>query len=86
MAWTIEFTHKAKKDLARLDPSDARRIRAYLRERVASNPKAHGSQLKGPLKDFWRWRVGKYRVLARLENELLTVLVVKVEHRSTVYK
>ncbi len=48
-------------------------------------PRAIGGPLKGELRDFWRYRVGDYRILAKLEDEQLLVLVVKVGHRSDVY-
>lgn len=85
MAWRISFTPQAEKDLAKVDRQEARRIRAFLRERVAPDPKAHGSPLKGQLREFWRWRVGAYRILARIEDDQLLVLVVEVGHRSKIY-
>lgn len=85
MAWQISFTPQAQKDLAKLDLKEARRIVAFLRERVEPDPKAHGGSLKGQLREFWRWRVGAYRVLAKIEDEQSLVLVVEIGHRSTVY-
>lgn len=85
MAWQISFTPQAQKDLAKIDAQEARRILAFLRERVAPDPKAHGGPLKGQLREFWRWRVGAYRILAKIEDEQLLVLVVEVGHRSKVY-
>ena len=64
LAWQIEFGDAAKKDLARLDKPTARRITAFLRERVAllDNPRGIGEALKGSkLGDFWKYRVGDYR-------------------------
>lgn len=85
MAWQISFTPQAQKDLAKLDPQEARRIGVFLRERVVSDPRAHGGQLKGQLREFWRWRVGAYRILAKIEDEQLLVLVVEIGHRSKIY-
>ena len=85
MAWQISFTPKAKKELEKLDASTAKKILNFLRERVAPDPTALGGQLKGNLREFWRWRVGSYRVLAKIENDKLLVLVVQVDHRRRVY-
>jgi len=85
LAWRISFTPQAQKELAKLGKQEARRIGQFLRERVAPNPKAMGGQLKGHLREFWRWRVGDYRILARLKDEELLILVVQVGHRSKVY-
>ncbi|MCP3889745.1 MAG: type II toxin-antitoxin system RelE/ParE family toxin [Desulfobulbaceae bacterium] len=85
MAWQINFTPKAKKELAKLDASEARIILKFLKERVSPNPAALGGHLKGSLREFWRWRVGNYRILAKLENDKLVVLVVQVGHRRKIY-
>ncbi|WP_338032571.1 type II toxin-antitoxin system RelE/ParE family toxin [Desulfocurvibacter africanus] len=56
-----------------------------MRERVAPSPRALGGPLKGHLREFWRWRLGDYRILARLEDDELLVLVVRVGNRNKIY-
>lgn len=85
MAWQISFTPKAKKELEKLDASAVKKILLFLRERVAPDPTALGGHLKGNLREFWRWRVGSYRVLARIEKDKLLVVVVQVGHRRIIY-
>ena len=85
LAWRISFTPQAERDLGKIDSQNAGRINRYLRDRVAANPRAFGGPLKGRLREFWRYRVGDYRVLAKVEDERLLVLVVKIGHRSEVY-
>lgn len=85
MSWRIEFTPAAEKELAGLDRAVAWDIQRFLRERVASDPRSFGKNLKGQLREFWRWRVGAYRILARIEDDKLLVLVVKLAHRRQVY-
>lgn len=88
MAWTIEFEARARKELARLDPPDARRIRAYLRDRVAirDDPRSLGTPLAGQWAEYWRFRVGDYRVICALDDTVMTVLVVRIGHRRQVYQ
>lgn len=85
LTWKIEFTPQAEKDLKKLDRAKAKRIIAFLRERVARDPKDLGSRLKGQLREFYRYRVGDHRVLAVIKNERLLVLVVRIGHRKNVY-
>ncbi len=85
MTWKIRFTPQAEKDLARLGPENAARITRFLRDRVAPNPRAVWGLLKGQLREFWRYRVGDYRILAKIEDERLLVLVVQIGHRSKIY-
>lgn len=89
MVWRIEFEDAALKELAKLDKPVARRILAFLRERVADleDPRSVGEALKGSrLGDFWKYRVGDYRIVASIQDEALCVLVLKVGNRSGVYR
>jgi mRNA interferase RelE/StbE len=89
LAWRIEFDEASKKDLARLDRQVARRITAFLRERVAvsADPRAVGEALRGErFGEFWKYRVGDYRIIARIEDGLLRILVVRIGHRRDVYR
>jgi mRNA interferase RelE/StbE len=89
LAWRIELADEAKKDLAKLDKPVARRITAFLRERIATldDPRAIGEALKGTrLGQLWKYRVGDYRIIASIEDGRLCVLVVRVGHRREVYR
>lgn len=89
MAWRIEIDDKAKNDLAALDKAVARRITAFLRERVAQldDPRSIGEALKGSkLGAFWKYRVGDYRVVASIEDGALRILVVRIGNRKEVYR
>ncbi len=88
MPWTIEFVPEAAKDLKKLDTKAAARIVKTLETRIAEleDPRSLGAPLKGEHEGFWRWRIGHYRVLARIEDERITILVVRVAHRKEVYR
>lgn len=86
MVWRIELTATASKQLAKLDKGAAKRIIAFLRERVAADPRATGKLLTGPLGGLWRYRVGDYRVICEVDDGRLRVLVVKIGHRGDVYR
>lgn len=89
MAWLIEIDDKAKKELARLDRSAAKRITTFLRERVAAldDPRSIGEALKGSkLGAFWKYRVGDYRIIASIEDSSLRILVVRIGNRKEVYR
>ena len=89
MGWRIEILDEAKQDLSKLDKPIARRITTFLRERIAGleDPRSLGQALRGArLGELWKYRVGDYRLIARLEDDRLCVLVVKVGHRRQVYR
>lgn len=86
MAWKIEFTRSAEKELSKLDRPVAQRILRFLKDRVVNDPRSVGEPLKAELTGFWRYRVGNYRLYADIQDEHVLVLVVKVGHRRHVYR
>ena len=87
MVWEIELAESAVKQLSGLDKAIQRRITKYLSERlaVADDPRVLGRALRGELSEYWRYRVGDYRLVCEIQDDVLTVLVVRVAHRSKVY-
>jgi mRNA interferase RelE/StbE len=87
VSWVYKVEESALRDLRNLGPSAAAEVFDYLDTRTcgSSDPRQWGKPLRGPLKGFWRYRVRDYRILCRLEQGVLTVVVVAVGHRSKVY-
>ena len=89
MAWKVELSALAQKNLDQLDPQIARRILAFLLARVAvlDDPRSIGQALKGAeLGAFWKYRVGDYRIISSIEDRALKILVVRVGNRREVYR
>ncbi len=89
MAWKVELSSLAQKHLDQLDPQIVRRILSFLHERVAvlDDPRSLGEALKGSkLGEFWRYRVGDYRVVSSIEDHVLRILVVRIGNRRDVYR
>jgi mRNA interferase RelE/StbE len=88
MAWTIEYTDFAIRQIGKLDKATARKIADYLEKRIAllDDPRSLGKSLSGKLASFWRYRVGDYRIICNLQDEQLCVLVVRVGHRKEIYR
>ena len=88
MAWTIEYAKTAKDQLRKLDRTVARRVLDFMDERIAplENPRQSGKAVKGPMGEFWRYRVGDYRVVCDIRDGVLTVLVLQIGNRREVYR
>ena len=89
MAWKIEFAESAARQLRNLDRTVARRILAFLGDRVATaeDPRRLGSALKGDeLGQFWKYRVGDCRVIAEVRDREVRIVVVRLGHRRDVYR
>ena len=89
MAWRVELSTLAQKNIDQLDPLIARCILSFLHERVAplDDPRSIGEALKGSrLGEFWKYRVGDYRVISRIEDGALTILVIRTGNRREAYR
>ncbi len=88
MAWTIDYTQTARNQLKKLDKIVARRIADFLDDRVAKqeDPRTLGKALTGSLGTLWRYRIGDYRVICEIQHRAVTVLVIRIGHRSGVYR
>ena len=89
MSWRIAFDRAALRDLERLDRQVGRRILAFLHERVAQadDPRAFGEALRGSkLGEFWKYRVGDYRIIGHIEDGELRILIVRIGHRREAYR
>ncbi len=87
MSWAYKFDERALKDLRRLDRQAQKNILDYLDDRIASaeDPRRFGKGLRADLAGLWRYRVGDYRIVCRIQDGLLLVLVVSVGHRRNIY-
>jgi mRNA interferase RelE/StbE len=88
LAWQIEFDSEAEDDLGKLDREIQRRIIRYLRERIATenDPRRFGAPLRRELSGLWKYRVGDYRIICRIEGKKLVVYVIRIGHRREIYK
>jgi len=59
---------------------------SYERIGKLGDPRQIGERLQGPLGEFWRYRVGDYRIICSLEHDRLVVLVLRIGHRREIYK
>ncbi|MBF0621191.1 MAG: type II toxin-antitoxin system RelE/ParE family toxin [Magnetococcales bacterium] len=88
MAWQIEYRPSAVKDLKKVDRVTQRRVVEFFKNRIApsEDPRSIGKPLTGNKQGFWRYRIGSYRVFCSIEDDVVTVLVLRVLHRGKAYK
>jgi mRNA interferase RelE/StbE len=89
MAWRVEVEQAAARELDKLDSQSAGRILRFLRDRIAplDDARSIGQALKGDrFGEFWRYRIGDYRVIARIDDAAALILVLRIGHRREVYR
>jgi len=85
VSYTIRFTPTAAKQVRKLDSATAKRIRDFLEQKLSQldNPRQLGKKLVN--EEFWRYRVGDYRILTNIDDDQILILIVEVAHRREVY-
>jgi len=89
MAWKIELSAHAERDLHKIDIQTRKRISSFLSSRLANldDPRALGQALRGErFGNLWRYRVGDYRIVCEIQDEKVLILVVKIGHRREGYR
>ncbi|MBD5436254.1 MAG: type II toxin-antitoxin system RelE/ParE family toxin [Treponema sp.] len=83
---TVVFSNKAEKKFLKLDNTIQKQIKKFiLKLEKLKDPRAEGKSLIGNFSGFWRYRVGDYRLICRIHDEELEILVVEVGHRKEIY-
>lgn len=87
MAYSVDYTEGAYKELRKLDKQTRKLILSWIEKNLVdcSNPRAHGKALKGDRRGEWSYRVGDYRILANIQDDKILILVLKIGHRREVY-
>lgn len=89
MAYSVELAEGVDRELDKLDVQHRKRILKFLNERVAKldDPRSIGQALRGSrLGEFWKYRMGDYRLICRIEDDRLLVLVLRLGHRREIYR
>ena len=87
MAHTVKFSKKAEKNLQKIDKFQAKLIYNWIENNLdgCKNPRAIGKPLTANLQGYWRYEIGKYRIICDIQDDVCVVLVVKIGHRREVY-
>jgi len=88
MSFRIVFSEKALKQLKKLDRSTASLITGWLRKNIegCSNPRQHVKGLTADRSGQWRYRVGSYRIVAEIKDEVLLILIIEIPDRRKLTK
>lgn len=86
--WQIKIDEALEKPLKKIDAETRKRIFNFLKSRVATaeNPRTLAEPMKGNFAGLCRFRVGDYRIICRIEDDIVTVLILKIGHRRKIYE
>jgi mRNA interferase RelE/StbE len=85
--WQFVFSDTAEKQFSKFDKPIQKQIISGIEKIVSSpNPKSLSTQLKGTKQQFFRFRIGDYRIIVRFKDKELVILALKIGHRRLIYK
>lgn len=87
MKYKVEYTAQAVKQLKKLDKHTAALIYGWIDNNLVDceNPRLHGKGLTANRSGQWRYRIGDYRLIAEIQDEKITILLLNIGHRREIY-
>ena len=84
----MNSTPALKKTKKKLGHTAQKKTLKYIKEKIlpSENPRLLGKSLSGKLSDIWWYRVGDYRLLAKIEDDQFVILIIHVGHKKDVYR
>ncbi len=85
--YRVELTARARKQLKKMDRFDARILATWIKNNLdgCADPRAFGKGLTANRSGEWRYRVGSYRILALIHDDIVTIEVFSIGRRDKVY-
>jgi len=86
--YSVRLSDDARKDLKKIDRQQAKIIVAWLRKNLegCADPRQHGKTLRHDRRNEWCYRVGSYRLIADIQDGVVTIEIISVGHRREVYR
>ena len=86
MPWNLVVSEAADKQLTKLDRAMQKAVKKYLLDVCQlQDPASRGHALAGPWAGFHRYRIGQLRAIVQIERKMVTILVIKIDRRDSVY-
>ena len=87
MKYHVVFEKSVYKSLSKLDKYTAKMLINCISDKLENceNPRIYGKALSSNLSGLWRYRVGDYRIIAKIEDDKVVILIVAIGHRREIY-
>lgn len=86
--YQVEFERGAQKALKKMDEHQSHLIMGWIQKNLVNctDPRQHGKGLVANRSGEWRYRIGDYRLIADINDETVTILMLEIGHRKDIYK
>ena len=88
MKYKVVYEKRAIKELSKIDKIQQVIILSWIEKNLVDtdDPRKNGKALKGKLRDYWRYRIGNYRLIANINEDKIQIIIFNVGHRKQIYK
>lgn len=88
MKYSVRIEKQVAKELKKMDRYQSHKIVEWIKKNLVGceNPYIFGKPLKGNFSELWRYRIGAYRIIAEINNDTVTIIIVDIGHRKEVYE
>ena len=88
MIYELKYEAKAVRQIRKLDPATRKLLKSWIEKNLlnTTDPRQHGKALTGTLGQYWRYRVGDYRLLAEINDTEVVIIIIEIGHRREIYR
>lgn len=88
MKYNVVYDKQAVKNFSKLDQGQQNMIAAWIEKNLVqtANPRKHGTVVYGELKEYWRYRIGNYRLLADINAVEIKIIMIDMGHRREIHR
>ena len=83
--YRVVYVDQVQRDLEKIDKSTVRKILTRIETYLAQDPKGLGKSLKGEFEGYWRYRYGDFRVVYKISEQEILIIVLRIVNRKSVY-
>ena len=84
--YKVVYLDQVEEDLKKLDRTTIQKILARIETYLVRDPKELGKPLKGNFQGYWRYRWGNYRVIYKIAEREILILILRISHRKDIYE
>ncbi|MCL2031659.1 MAG: type II toxin-antitoxin system RelE/ParE family toxin [Methanomassiliicoccaceae archaeon] len=88
MTYEVIYAEDARRSLKKMDAAMSGAILSWIEKNLVGtdNPRRSGKALAGDLAGMWRYRVGDFRIFAKIEDKRLVILILEIRNRRNAYR
>ena len=82
--YKVLYLEIVEDDLAAMDKPVRKRVMDKIEKTLARDPRGLGKALSGPFAGLWRYRIGDYRVIYKIAEQEILILIARIGHRRDI--